>query len=202
MGKLSFNKAWGGAAAIFFLLCSAVRAETPLEVIEVSNQEVLDIYSSHSNIDEATEDRVLRIIDGVTNFESISNSVVGRFCKKLTPAQCREFKLVFTRLLRASSIRKLGRYRPDSFDYLGEDVNGSSALVKTVAYYKEDLVAIDYQMELFDSRWMIVNYVVDDVDAIRNYRKQFTRILAKETFEQLLTRLNKKIEAYEQERNE
>jgi ABC-type transporter MlaC component len=46
---------------------------------------------------------------------------------------------------------------------------------------------------------MIVNYVSDGVDTIRNYRKQFTRILRKESLDQLIERLEKKIEEYENE---
>jgi ABC-type transporter MlaC component len=45
-----------------------------------------------------------------------------------------------------------------------------------------------------------VNYVVDDIDTVRNYRKQFTQLLAKETVEQVIERLEKKIAALEAEK--
>jgi hypothetical protein len=46
---------------------------------------------------------------------------------------------------------------------------------------------------------MIVNYVVDDIDTIRNYKKQFMRLFAKKTFDQVMERLRKKIADYEKE---
>ena len=48
--------------------------------------------------------------------------------------------------------------------------------------------------------WVIVNYVVDDVDTVRNYRKQFTQLLAMKTFEQVMSQLEKKISSLEKEK--
>jgi hypothetical protein len=46
---------------------------------------------------------------------------------------------------------------------------------------------------------MIVNYVVDDIDTVRNYKKQFMRLFARNTFDRVMERLRKKIAAYETE---
>jgi phospholipid transport system substrate-binding protein len=172
-------------------------AETPLEVIRTSNNQVLGIFAGKAVIDRATEEKAFAVIDKVTDFDRISGTVVDGFCPKLKPEECVEFKRVFTKLLRVSSIKKLGRYRADLFDYKGEEITGRTAVVRTIAHYKKDLVALDYHLENVGGRWIIVDYVVDEVDTIRNYKKQFTRILAKENFRQMIERLERKISEYE-----
>lgn len=192
----------GLTLAALSCLCLSARAENrPLETVRNSNQAVLDIYASEERIGEAAEEKILSIIDGVTDFDGIAGSVTSRFCRKLTEDQCRLFNDVFVRLLRTSSIKKLGRYRADSFDYLEEEIDGGSAVVRTVAHYKDDQVSLDYTLALSDGHWRIVNYVVDDVDTIRNYRKQFKRLFARKSFEQVIERLEDRIASYDREKD-
>jgi ABC-type transporter MlaC component len=174
-------------------------ADSPLAVIKSSNGRVQEILARHDKIDPATEAELFRTIDAVTDFDAISRRAIEPFAQKWTRPRAEEFAAVFQRLLRVSSIKKLGRYRADRFDYLGESVTGDSALVRTLAYYKDDQVNLDYQLELAAGKWRIVNYVVDDVDTIRNYRKQFVRLFAKNSYDQVLDRLRRKIAEYEKE---
>jgi ABC-type transporter MlaC component len=174
-------------------------SQSPLQVVRNSNQSILDIYAERETINQAAEDEIFRIIDEVTDFEAIAEAVAERFCGKLTAEQCREFKDVFIELLQVSSVRKLGRYRADSFDYLGESRDEGQAVVDTVAHFEEEQLSLVYHLALDEGKWRIVNYVVDDVDTIRNYRKQFKRLFAKKNFEEVVQRLRDRIASYEQE---
>jgi ABC-type transporter MlaC component len=171
----------------------------PREVVKRSNQNVQQILKDQKTMDAQTEAKLLEIINRVTDFETISQRVIQRFCKKLTKQQSETFDQVFQRLLRVSSLKKMGRYRADRFDYLGEEIKEKTAIVKTIAYYKEEKAQLDYYLEFKDEKWMIVNYVVDDIDTVRNYKKQFMRLFAKKTFDQVMERLRKKIADYEKE---
>ncbi len=178
---------------------SLATAQTPLEIVKNSNQQILDIYTTYPDINPEVEKRIYAIMDSVTDFNVISHRTIERFCQKLAEEDCQTLDAVFKRLLRISSIKKLGRYRADRFDYLEEEIEAATATVRTIAFYKDDEVHLDYILERIDGSWMIVNYVADDVDTIRNYKKQFTRILRKESFSRLIERLEKKIEEYEGE---
>jgi ABC-type transporter MlaC component len=186
-------------ALAVLLLPRLAGAETALETVKASNEEVLEAYARHETIDAEREAAIFAAIDRVTDFEGIASSVTSRFCLKLTEEQCRLFGDVFVRLLRTSSIKKLGRYRADRFEYHGEEQEGESAVVRTTAHFGEDQVTLDYFLEKIEGRWVIVNYVVDDVDTIRNYRKQFTRLFSKKSFEQVIERLQARIASYDQE---
>lgn len=171
----------------------------PLSAVRTSNEQVQARLAGHDRIDAAAEAELFKIIDGVTDFAAISARVTRPFCPKLSDAECRELDLTFQRLLRVSSIRKLGRYRADRFEYLGEEVKAGTALVQTLAYYRDDRVRLDYELELGAGRWRIVNYIVDDVDTIRNYKKQLTRLFARNEARQVIERLQKKIAEHERQ---
>jgi ABC-type transporter MlaC component len=181
------------------LLPLSAGAKSPLETVKDSNEKVLEIYALHETIDAEMSAAIYAAIDGVTDFESIASSVTSKFCRKLTEEQCRLFGDVFVRLLRTSSTKKLGRYRADRFEYHGEEGEGEVAVVRTTAHFGDDQVTLDYSLEKKGGEWVIVNYVVDDVDTIRNYRKQFTRLFSKKSFEQVIERLKKRIASYDQE---
>jgi phospholipid transport system substrate-binding protein len=210
MGKCPFSAPLRRALAagvVLLLAATPVAAATaatagpgPLEVVRTSNEAVLAIFKKHPTVDAAVEKELFAVIDGVTDYAALSSAAVDSFCPKLTAAQCATFKQTFTRLLRVSSIKKLGRYRADRFEYGGEEVAGASATVRTVAVFKEERVPLDYRMARGGSGWVIVNYVVDEVDTVFNYRKQFTQLLAKGTFDQLIARLESKIAALEAEK--
>jgi len=194
MGRLLFG------TAVLLCLVSRAAAATPLEVVKGTNEAVLAIYQKHRVVDAAVEQEVFAVIDPVTDYPAIAGATIDALCPKLTAAQCTIFKEVFTRLLRVSSIKKLGRARAGRFAYEGEKITGETAVVRSFAFFDEEKIPLDYQMARRGDTWVIVNYVVDDVDTIRNYRKQFTQLLAKKTFDQVMEQLEKKIASLEKEK--
>jgi ABC-type transporter MlaC component len=191
-----------GACVVAFLLTASSSAsplQSPMEVIRWSNEEILTIYESHTEIDQEAMDRVHEIMDQVTSFESLAGNAIDVFCDRFDESQCRAFKDAFIELLSVSSVRRLGRYRADRFEYLHESIEGETALVQTLAFYQEDGVEIDYQLGLIDGQWLIVNYVVDGVDTIMNWRRQFRRLLRNDSVEDVIRRLERKTAEYERE---
>jgi len=182
---------------ILLLTVSILHGQSPLEVIKSSNQGVLDILADHPQVTDEMEEEIVRIMNAVTDFAKISQRAIQKYCPQLNTAECMEFDAVFQELLRVSSLSKVGRYRAERFDYVGEEIKGNEAVVRTIAYYENESYELDYYLELTDKSWKIVNYVADGVDTIKNYKKQFLRILKKETIAQLVQRLKIKIEEYE-----
>ncbi|MGD2086517.1 MAG: ABC transporter substrate-binding protein [Candidatus Aminicenantes bacterium] len=199
MGKLKYFSIFILCFLVMGITAAEVMIMRPREVVKRSNQNVQSILKAQKTVDAQTEAKLLEIINRVTDFETISQRVIQRFCKELTQQQCETFDRVFQRLLRVSSLKKMGRYRADRFDYLSEERKEKTAIVKTIAYYKEEKAQLDYYLEFKNDKWMIVNYVVDDIDTVRNYKKQFMRLFAKKTFDQVMERLRKKIADYQTE---
>jgi len=199
MARFSFNRLFTWGVLISLGTAYSLPPQSPLEIIKTSNQQVLEIYNANEKIDHALINEITQIMERVTDLDEISNQTTSSFCRTLSPKQCAEFNQVFKKLLRASSMSKVGRYRADRFEYLEERIEGNKALVKTIAYYGDEYLTLDYLLEYKNTKWKIINYMTDDVDTIRNYRKQFIRLFAKYTFSEVIARLNKKLLSLEEE---
>jgi ABC-type transporter MlaC component len=192
-----------GALLVALVSSGAAAEPTALDVVRTSNGQVLAIFAKHPVVDPPTEKELLAVIDAVTDYDGIAEAAVGPYCGQAPAERCTAFKETFKRLLRISSIKKLGRYRADRFDYLGEEPAEGAAgrrLVRTTAWFKDEKVPLDYLLAPRGGSWVIENYVVDEVDTIRNYHQQFAKLLAKGTVDSVIERLERKIKDYEAEK--
>ena len=169
-----------------------------MEIIRTSNEAILDILADNPVLEGEAEARVYEIMDGVTDFRRMADSAIDDLCHE-SAEKCEEWNGVFGDLLRIRSIKGVGRYRADRFDYLGEETNGDTAVVHTLAYFEDDEVTLDYELQLTGNGWVIVNYIVDDVDTVRNYNRRFQRLLREETVDDVIQRLRDSIAAHKAE---
>ena len=187
--KKSFSISVVAAALSVVLAAQFLAAQTvatPLMAIKDSNERVKRVLDANAGkkLDQATEGTLRGIISAATHFSTMSDAVVTVFPPLTTPTQRIKFKSAFESLLLLSSVKKMGRYKADRFEYKQQTVaaGGQSALVKTVAVYTKkdgriDRVSLDYTMSKVGGKWMIVNYTMDGIDTIRNYQRQFRILL-------------------------
>ncbi len=177
---------------------AAENITTPMETVRASNEAISAILAEHDPLDAEGEARVYQVMNDVTDFATMSTGAIDEICveHELTDEKCGEWKTVFGDLLRIRSIKGVGRYRADRFDYLNEEIDGEQAVVNTLAYFEGDDIALDYELMLRDDRWLIVNYVVDDVDTARSWSRRFIRLLRTETVDDVIRRLRDRIEEF------
>lgn len=174
---------------------------TPLEIVRESNEAITAILNEYDPLGSDGEALVYEVMDGVTDFNAMSAAAIDGICgdREIPADRCGEWKTVFGDLLRIRSIKGVGRYRADSFDYLNEEIDGERAVVNTLAYYEDEEVTIDYELASRDGGWVIVNYVIDDVDTVYSYNRRFGRLLDAETVDDVIQRLLDRIEEFREE---
>lgn len=177
----------------------ALAADSPMAAVKESNREVTAYFAGHDELDAAGEKFLFSILEKHTDFAAMSRSVIEPYCHRITPAQCGELKDTFRELLKVSSLKKLGRYRADRFEYRDQILDKDEATVRTLAFYEGEGVEMDYRLALRGQRWVIINYTVDGVDTMRNYRKQFLKLFNRFDYPEILARLQRKIEQYRTE---
>lgn len=166
----------------------------PMGVIKSSNERVLAIYRAHSELDDESKQEIVRIIEEITNVAVMARNATKTVCGDLTEEQCQDLNDVFREILKSTSMHKVGRSRVDRFEYLEEEIDSSTARVRTLAHHGDQHLSLDYVLELDGGGWKIVNYIADDVDTVRNYRKQFRKLFSRYSFDEVIKRLNKKLE--------
>ena len=109
-----------------------------------------------------------------------------------------EFISLFKSLLENSYASKLEAYRDEKINYVGEEIKGEYALVKTEVVRQSSTVGVDYKLIQTDGDWQVYDFVIEGVSMIRNYRSQFTKIIRNDSYEVLVEKLTAKIAELEQ----
>ena len=109
----------------------------------------------------------------------------------------KEFTRLFKKLLENSYASKIENYQNETINYVGEQIKGKYALVKTQIVRKDGVIDVDYKMLKENSQWLVYDFVIEGVSLIRNYRSQFSKIISTESYATLVSKLSKKVEDLE-----
>jgi len=182
---------------------SALFAGAAQDAIRDSNNKVKAVLDANKGkkLDAVTEDKLRGIIAPATDFSAMSDTVLTVFPADITAAQRAAFKKSFEELLLLSSVKKMGRYSADSFEYGAENIQGANATVNTVAVYSKndgrvDRIKLDYNLEMKNGRWMIVNYIMDGISTIRNYQQQFRSLLKSRGIDGVIQHVQRSVQQY------
>ena len=124
----------------------------------------------------------------------LSMRSLGGNWKKLSPAQQQEFIQLYRQILEKAYIDQILSYTNEKIGYSKENMlSNNKAEVQTKVITSSKEIPIFYRVILKDGTWKVYDVVVENVSLVQNYRSQFNSILAKNTPDQLLEILRKKV---------
>ncbi|HEY6873312.1 MAG TPA: ABC transporter substrate-binding protein [Geobacteraceae bacterium] len=134
-------------------------------------------------------------IGRIFDYTEMAKRSLGRHWKERSPAERKEFVLLFETLLENSYAGKIESYNQERIVYLKENVEGEYAEVKSkVVTPKRDEYALDYRLFNEGGHWMVYDVVIEGVSLVSNYRSQFNRIVAGQGYNELVKKLRTKSE--------
>ena len=131
------------------------------------------------------------------NYTQMVMRSLAKNYKSRTEKEIEEFTTLFKRLLENSYASKIENYQDETINYVGEQVKGSYAMVKTQIVRKDSSIDVDYKLINEEGEWTVYDFVIEEVSLIRNYRSQFTKIIKTESYGALISKLSKKIDDLE-----
>ncbi len=186
--------------ALFVLALGAVlpaAAQNPgaqiKSLLESRDRDVKAVLGNKSSFSDAQKDQLKALINGVIDFEAMSQEALGSTWATLTPAQRTEFVTTFADVVRNQSLADLGIYRAQ-VTYGTISVNGSKATARTTTAYSGKSARVDYEMQLKNGQWRITDIVLDDVSTAGSYARQFQQVVRRRGFDALMTTLQKRLE--------
>jgi phospholipid transport system substrate-binding protein len=171
---------------------SAAGRSGPLIVVNSSVSRVLTIVRSHPADAKENGQRRAEIRQAAVelfDFDEMSRRLLGQRWTDASPEEQRDFVVLFTDLLERAYLNTIGNYRLATITFQGETISGSYAQVQSRMAAGKSEVAIEYRLVENDGRWAVYDVAVDGVSLISNYRSQFTSILKRMSFAQMLDRL-------------
>jgi phospholipid transport system substrate-binding protein len=164
----------------------------PLNVVTSSVSRVLAIVRSEPANQVESGKRQAEIRQSAVelfDFDEMSRRLLGQRWIDASPEERQDFVGLFTDLLERAYLSTLGNYSLTTITFQGETIKGSYAQVQSRMTAGKGDVGIEYRLLEQDGRWAVYDVVVDGVSLISNYRSQFTSILKRISFAQLLERM-------------
>jgi phospholipid transport system substrate-binding protein len=164
----------------------------PLNVVSSSVSRVLTIVRAQpADATESAKRRaeIRQAAVELFDFDEMSRRLLGQRWMEASPEEQQDFVALFTDLLQGAYLNTIGNYPLATITFQGETIIGSYAQVQSRMAAGKGAVAIEYRLLGHDGRWAVYDIAVDGVSLISNYRSQFTSMLKRMSFAQLLDRL-------------
>jgi len=182
--------AWNPGFAVASQVTEDVK-DTIDKVIEIVGREDL------KNNKEARREALREVIDQRFNYHQMVRRALAKNWKGRSDQERREFTGLFKKLLENSYASKLESYSDETINFTDEVIKGKYALVKTEVVRKASTIAVDYKLINGGGVWKIYDFVIEGVSMVRNYRSQFSKIIRKYSYEDLVRKLTDKVNELE-----
>lgn len=150
-----------------------------------------------ASADPKTDPKLLAIFDRTLDYDYLTRETLGKHAEALSPEQRKEFDRVLKELVRTSYRKNLRDPSGYAVDYTGQSPVDGAMLVTTVTSNKhnkrEKPLDVDYLVAKPSTTYLVQDVVTSGVSLVRNYRRQFGRIIKRKGFEALMDMMNKRL---------
>jgi phospholipid transport system substrate-binding protein len=139
-------------------------------------------------IREAAKDRF--------DWAAMARSAMSIYWRERTPAQKKEFILLFSDVIESAYIGKIEGYSGEKIRYLGDSTGERYGIVKTLIIGgMGNEIPVTYWVKKENSNWLIYDISIEGVSLVYNYRSQIADILSRSSYDKLIKILKERVEA-------
>lgn len=180
------------------IVCQSVTAENKISAQELLKKNLDAVFVILQRTDLAQETKQQQVVDIVTpmfDFDLMAKLTLGKeYWPDLTAEQKERFTQLFIKRLRTSYLNNLTLYTDEKVVYEPPVEIKQKIHIPTYLVSKDKKISILYKFYESGNNWTIYDLEIQGVSIIRSYRSQFHEILQKETFEDLLGKMEKPAE--------
>ena len=138
-------------------------------------------------------DQLKQILFARFDFAEMAKRSLGPDWRRRTPQEQEDFVRLFTDVLERAYADIIESYTNEKIVYVHERVDGSYADVYSkIVTAKGEEYTINYKAQLAGNDWKVYDVVAENVSLVNNYRSQFSRVISKSSYEELVRRLRDK----------
>lgn len=129
------------------------------------------------------------------DFTEMAKRSLGANWRRRTPQEQEEFVHLFTDVLERAYADIIESYSDEKIVYINERIDAEFADVNSKIFTaKGQEYTINYKAHLVNNEWKVYDVIAENVSLVNNYRSQFTRVISKDSYEELVRRLRDKSE--------
>ncbi len=185
------------AGMLAFAFVGSAAAVTPKEQIQSAIEQVVTILKDPNLKSEAKKkerlERLRQVIFPKFDFTEMAKRSLGANWQRRTPEEQREFARLFTELIENSYINNLDSYNGEKVTVTGEKQDQGFAQVNTkIVANNGEQYSVEYKLYQAGNDWKVYDVVIENISIVNNYRSQFTRVIARSSFEDLMRKMKDK----------
>jgi len=183
------------AAVALALPITAMGAASPADTVKTMADAVIHVLKDDGLTKAAKRHRVEDIVYGAVDFDTLSRLVMARNWPRLTPAQQAEFLQEFREHLSATYGRRVDSYSNETVDVTGEreEARGDHTVKTAIRRGGGSAdILVDYRLRKKGDDWKIIDFVIEGVSLVANFRSQFQELMSNGGAEKLLAALREK----------
>lgn len=189
----------GGSVVLALLLVAVAAGAAPTDpraVVERTSEQVIAVLQDGSLSREARRQRVEDIVVANVDFPTVSRLVLARNWSRFSPPQQEEFMREFRAHLAATYGRRLDEYRNETVSILGDrrESNGDWTVRTKIVRSPDGRndILVDYRLREIEGQWKIIDFIIEQVSLVANFRAQFQDMVARGGPEHVLRVLREK----------
>ena len=170
--------------------------------IKTKHNDVRKVLRKPESPKRATE--LTEVLGEFLDYEAIARESLDSEWDKHSKAEQDQFVSLLRQLVERQYQRNMETTLDYDVKWVGsEPIPPKAALVKSSARSKKKqrspAVDIDYSMTPSNADWAVFDITTDGVSLVKNYRRQFRRIITKEGWDGLIGRMERKLNASQED---
>ena len=186
----------GSFVLVFGLALPAVAAEPTAESFMKDRQGELSALVKKSAV-PGNAKKIETVFDSILDYEALAKGSLRAQWEPRTDAERKEFQDVLKQLVQRAYRKNLDHTATYDVRFDGQSKEDSTYTVRTVAQSRtnarEEPISIDYVVHKDGTSFRIQDIITEGSSLVGNYHQQFTRIIKKDGFPELLRRMKAKL---------
>jgi phospholipid transport system substrate-binding protein len=182
-------------AALFVSIASAAYAGPATDVVKAKQTALFDLISKQTSPEN--DKKIAAVFDEMLDYAGLAEASLGTEWAARTDAEKKEFTDLLKQLVRKAYEKNLKKTLNYTIEYVSEEKKDGAYIVKSKAKSKTDAreepIEIAFKMVQKDSKWRIQDITTEGVSLVSSYKSQFTKIIKKDGFASLITKMKDKI---------
>jgi len=156
-------------------------AEGPRAVVQRMTDAALEVLRNKEMSSDDKRNRLEQIASAETDFDTISHLVLARNWSTFSPAQQTEFVKLFKDHLALTYGRNIENYHNERVELTGdhEEPRGDWTVnTKILRGGGAQDVLVDYRLRKQGDSWCIIDFIIERVSLVANFRSQFQDLMS------------------------
>jgi len=170
--------------------------QSPQALVEQTANQMLDKLRTERKVIDEHPGRIYELVNEIVlphfDFERMSTWVLGKYWRRATPEQRKEFIEQFRTLLVRTYAKSLSSYTDNKLTYL--PFRGGPQQTDVTVRTEVDQpggfpIPIDYSLYLKGDEWKVYDVTIDGVSLVTNYRTTFANQIRQDGLDKLIASL-------------